>query len=200
MSTPEQHKAETDASQTRNEVRLHAPDIDCSTGRVADITGSGMRLIYPKGELPEVGEVLSYAFNDGSDAIEVTGCVKWVRKGSAFSRHAEAGIEFVKLDQGTRDALVRLAVHGKLHEPRSSYVRIAQVDLYKLLGVTRYASDEQIDAAFDACCTQWGSDNANHPQATQKLDEIYKAYAVLSDPQKRAKYDTRYADQHDRAA
>lgn len=201
QSTPnDEQPASSDNANARKEVRLHAPDVDCSTGRVADITGSGMRLIFPKGQLPEVGEVQSYTFSDGNDSIEVTGCVKWVRKGSAFSRQAEAGVEFVKLDQGMRDALVRLAVKGKIKEPRSSFVQIEQTDLYKVLGITRYASDEQIDEAFNEACNRWNGADADHPHATQKLDEVYKAYAVLSDPEKRAQYDTRFADQHDRAA
>lgn len=203
MSTQSTPNDEQPASQSnanaRKEVRLHAPEVDCSTGRVADITGSGMRLIFPKGQLPEVGEVQSYTFSDGSDSIEVTGCVKWVRKGSAFSRQAEAGVEFVKLDQGVRDALVRLAVKGKIKEQRASFVQIEQTDLYKILGVTRYASDEQIDEAFNEACNRWNGDNPG-THAAQKLDEVYKAYAVLSDPDKRAQYDTRFADQHDRAA
>ena len=204
MSTPEQPDQQTtqnnDSVTSRREVRLHTDDLDCSMGRVADITGSGMRLIFPKGQLPQVGEVQTYTFNDGRDTLEVTGCVKWVRKGSAFSRQAEAGVEFVKLDQGVRDSMVRLAVQGRINDPSAGYVRIEQADLYKILGITRYASDEQIVEAFDTECKRWGGDDPTLPQAAQKLDEIYKAYAVLSDPEKRANYDKRFADQHDRAA
>lgn len=184
----------------RREARLHAPDLNCSMGRVADITASGMRLIFPKGELPEVGDVQRFTFDDGHCTLEVCGCVKWARKGSAFSRRGEVGIEFVDLTQGQRDAIVRLAVQGKIREDRSSFVRITQNDLYKLLGVTRYASPEQIDKAFDDRSREWGGDDAHDPRAAEQLDEICKAYAVLSDPEKRANYDKRFADQHDRAA
>jgi hypothetical protein len=184
----------------RTEPRIESEHIACSSGQVADITGSGMRLIFPKGQLPQVGEVQSYTFSDGTDSIEVTGCVKWVRKGSAFSRQAQAGVEFVKLNPDTRESLIRLAVRGKLKEPRSRFVQIEQTDLYRILGVTRYASAEQIDEAFNASCNRWNGEDADDPSATQKLDEVYKAYAVLSDPDKRAQYDTRFADQHDRAA
>ena len=206
MSTkkqPKHHKTannEHDQVSMRREVRLHTDDLDCSVGRVADITGSGMRLIFPKGNTPEVGEVQTYIFNDGRDTLEVTGSVKWVRKGSAFSRQAEAGIEFVKLDQGVRDSMIRLAVQGKINDKKAGYVRIEQTDLYKLLGVTRYATPEQLDEAFNTECQRWGGDDPTLPQAAQKLDEIYKAFAVLSDPDKRANYDKRFADQHDRAA
>lgn len=202
MSTPEQPDQPTPqkSEAMRSEVRLHTPGLDCSMGRVADITGSGMRLIFPKGKLPEIGDVQTYTFDDGENTLEVTGSVKWIRRGSAFARQAEAGVEFCKIDQGQRDSLIRLAVQGKLRESKASYVRIAQTDLYKLLGVTRYASAEQIDQAFNERSNEWGNEDTQHPQAAQRLDEILKAYSVLSDPDKRAQYDTRFADQHDRAA
>jgi hypothetical protein len=198
QSTPNEESSAN--ADTRVEARLHAPELSCSTGRVADITGSGMRLIFSKGELPEIGDMQTYTFNDGEDTLDVQGCVKWVRKGSTFSRNSEAGIEFVKLDQGVRDCIVRLAVQGKIKEPRSSYVQIAPTDLYKVLGVTRYATEEQIAAAYNETRQRWGGNNAKNPQAAQKLDEIYKAYATLRDPKKRAQYDKRFVDQHDRAA
>lgn len=184
----------------RTESRIEPQQLACSRGMVADITGSGMRLIFPKDRLPEVGEIHTYTFNDARDTIEITGCVKWVRKGSAFSRQAQAGVEFVKLDQSTRDALIRLAINGKIREPRARYVDFEQADLYKIMGVTRYATPEQLDEAFNDACSRCARDDAPSAGATQKLDEVYKAYGVLSDPDKRARYDTRFADQHDRAA
>lgn len=185
MSTPNQPHTEpsteqqSQAASMRREVRLHTDDLDCSLGRVADITGSGMRMIYAKGELPKIGDVQSYTFSDGTDTVTVTGCVKWVRKGSAFSRQGEAGIEFVKLDQGVRDALVRLAVQGKIRERGSGMVRIEPTDLYKLLGVTRYASPEQLDEAFDEQCKRWGGDDPTlppgRPEARRDLQGLRRA-------------------------
>jgi hypothetical protein len=206
MTQPEPNKqdasSQADSSEyiNRTESRIEPDQLACSQGQVADITGSGMRLIFPKGQLPEVGEVQSYTFSDGTDSIEVTGCVKWIRKGSAFSRQAQAGVEFVKLNPDTRESLIRLAVQGKIRDNRSRVVQIEQADLYRILGITRYASADQIDEAFNASCNRWNGEDAGDPNATQKLDEVYKAYAVLSDPDKRAQYDRRFADQHDRAA
>ena len=199
QNTPKDDQPEVQAD-TRAEPRLYAPDLDCSTGRVADITGSGMRLIFPKGDLPQVGDAQTYTFSDGEDFLEIEGNVKWVRKGSAFSRHGEAGVEFVNVDQGVRDCIVRLAVHGKIKDPRSSYVQVETKDLYKVLGITRYANEEQIANAYRETRERWGGNNANNPQAEKKLDEVYKAFATLRDPKKRAEYDKRYVDQHDRAA
>ncbi len=184
----------------RCESRLHTPDLECSSGKVADITGSGMRMIVDKHHLPQVGDVQSYTFSDKRDTITVTGSVKWVKKGCAFSKRCEVGVEFVRLDQGLRDSIVRLAVHGKLKDSGSSSVRIQNTDLYKVLGVTRYASDEQLKAAFKSQTRQWHPDANDSPLAAQRFEEIHKAYAVLRDGEQRAKYDLRFADQHDRAA
>lgn len=205
MSTPdasnEARPVDSNANSVaaRRDARLSTPQLTCSHGRVADITASGMRLISPKGELPEVGDAQEYSFDDGTSTLAVNGCVKWVRKGSAFTRRAEVGVEFIDLTQGQRDALVRLAVQGKIKQSRDE-TNPQQTDLYKLLGVTRYASPEQIDQAFNDRSKEWGGDDAHHPKAAEKLDEICKAYAVLSDPEKRANYDKRFVDQHDRAA
>ncbi|MEX0876811.1 MAG: DnaJ domain-containing protein [Phycisphaerales bacterium] len=184
----------------RREPRLHTPDLRCSVGKVADITGSGMRMIVDKDQIPELGDVQSYTFTDPSDSITVTGTVKWIRKGSAFSKRCEVGVEFVRLDQGLRDSIVRLAVHGKLKDPAAGCVQIRHTDLYKLLGVTRYASEEQLQDAFRAQTRQWHPDANGSPEAAQRFEEIHKAYSVLRDEEQRAKYDLRFADQHDRAA
>jgi len=198
-SSKARHEARGPGIHARRESRLHTPDLECSMGKVADLTGSGMRMIVPKNELPEIGDVQSYTFSDLLDSVTVTGTVKWIRKGCAFSRRCEVGVEFVTLDQGVRDSIVRLAVHGKLREPGAGAVKFRAADLYSVLGVTRYASEEQIDEAFDSCCRRWGEDSDDR-DAPAKLDAACKAYAVLSDEERRAKYDLRFADQHERAA
>lgn len=199
--THDAHDAQGDQGiHARRESRLHTPELECSLGKVADITGSGMRMIVSKSDLPQVGDIQSYTFSDRRDSITVTGSVKWVKRGSAFTKHCQVGVEFVKLDQGLRDSIVRLAVHGKIKDPTVGGVQIKNTDLYRVLGVTRYASDEQLKDAFKAQSRQWHPDTNDAPEASQRFEEIHKAYAVLRDEAQRAKYDLRFADQHDRAA
>jgi len=66
-------------------------------------------------------------------------------------------------------------------------------DYYDALGVARSASAEEIKKAYRKLALQWHPDR--HPEAKKRLEaeqrfkQISEAYEVLSDPEKRAKYD-----------
>lgn len=64
-------------------------------------------------------------------------------------------------------------------------------DYYKSLGVSKEATDDEIRKAFRKLARQYHPDVAkNKVQAEEKFKEINEAYEVLSDPEKRKKYDT----------
>lgn len=62
-------------------------------------------------------------------------------------------------------------------------------DYYKLLGVARDASAEDIKKAFRKLAMQYHPDRNSAPEAEGKFKEANEAYAVLSDPEKRKQYD-----------
>jgi curved DNA-binding protein len=63
-------------------------------------------------------------------------------------------------------------------------------DYYKVLGVERNASEDDIRKAYRKLAMQHHPDrNPNNKQAEERFKEINEAYQVLSDPQKRAHYD-----------
>jgi len=67
---------------------------------------------------------------------------------------------------------------------------MAYIDYYKVLGVPKNASQEEIKKAYRKLARKMHPDlNPDDKDAHRKFQEINEAHEVLSDPEKRAKYD-----------
>lgn len=66
---------------------------------------------------------------------------------------------------------------------------MAQRDYYEVLGVGRQASAEDLKSSFRKLARQYHPDVNKAPDAEERFKAINEAYAVLSDPEKRAAYD-----------
>jgi molecular chaperone DnaJ len=63
-------------------------------------------------------------------------------------------------------------------------------DFYEALGIARDASEADLKKAYRQLAMQYHPDrNAGNKQAEERFKEVSEAYAVLSDPDKRAHYD-----------
>ena len=62
-------------------------------------------------------------------------------------------------------------------------------DYYEVLGVAKEANEKEIKTAYRKLAMLHHPDRSDAPEAEEKFKELSEAYAVLSDPDKRQKYD-----------
>jgi len=67
----------------------------------------------------------------------------------------------------------------------------SEQDYYELLGVPRDADAKTIKDAYHRLAMKWHPDRNPAADAEERFKQIATAYAVLSDPKKRARYDAR---------
>ena len=67
-------------------------------------------------------------------------------------------------------------------------------DYYDILGISHDANDQAIKKAYHKQALKWHPDRNKSPEAEDKFKDIAEAYAILKDPEKRARYDAQGMD------
>jgi DnaJ-class molecular chaperone len=62
-------------------------------------------------------------------------------------------------------------------------------DYYKILGISKDASNEEIKKAYRKLALKYHPDRGGGDEAMREFKRVNEAYQVLSDPQKRSQYD-----------
>src|SRR5204862_6145252 len=103
--------------------------------------------------------------------------------------HAKDDDELTEIAHAREGCANRMAAQG--------WVRMAVQfrDYYETLGVSKTASEDDIRSAFRKLARKYHPDVAKDKKtAEEKFKQINEAYEVLSDPEKRKKYDQLGAD------
>lgn len=101
---------------------------------------------------------------------------------------AKASIHTAKELDGSLDVASRMKIVSDKLKAES------KVDYYKVLGVSKNATDKDIKKAYRKLAIKWHPDKHSQNEeekrkATRKFKQIVEANDVLSDPQKRKRYD-----------
>ena len=84
-------------------------------------------------------------------------------------------------------------IEQELRRAEAAQKQSKQKDYYKILGIKRNAKPKEIKKAYRELALQWHPDKhsgeEDKEKATKKFAEISEAYEILTDDEKRAKYD-----------
>lgn len=173
-------------------------------GEVLDMSKAGMRLKSGNSKLSN-GDVLGVTIRNHEHKLAITARVAWVKKTGWKSR--EIGLQFLDVSPAVAIVLGELAKYGFVDpdrvakekaaagssKPRSGASAIrASVEienLYAALGVPQTATQQDIQAAYRKLARELHPDVCREAGASEKFSFVSKAYSVLRDTEKRARYD-----------
>ncbi|CAO3663785.1 unnamed protein product [Umbelopsis ramanniana] len=115
-----------------------------------------------------------------------------------YSRRAACYMELEEYEDAVRDYKQlsdaepgNREYHNLLRKAELELKKSQRKDYYKILGLGKDASDSEIKKAYRKLALQYHPDkNAGDEKAEARFKEIGEAYAILSDPQKKQRFDS----------
>ncbi|KAI8149668.1 hypothetical protein BJV82DRAFT_129515 [Fennellomyces sp. T-0311] len=115
-----------------------------------------------------------------------------------YSRRAACYMELEEYEEAVRDYRKLTESDASSREYRSllqkaelELKKSQRKDYYKVLGLSKAATDSEIKKAYRKLALQYHPDkNDGDAKAEAKFKEVGEAYAILSDPQKKQRYDS----------
>lgn len=81
--------------------------------------------------------------------------------------------------------------HNLLRKAELELKKSLRKDYYKILGLSKTATETEIKKAYRKLALQYHPDkNAGDDKAEARFKEVGEAYAILSDPEKKARFDS----------
>ncbi|MFZ4575567.1 MAG: DnaJ domain-containing protein [Phycisphaerales bacterium] len=201
------------AKKPRAAPRQQVDGFMCQLGSLMDISATGMRLRFDDEHAVSIGAVLNFQLRSAGMMFCLRGTVIWKRK-QKKSGAFECGVRFLDLSPEHRAIVEHVARFGVMprqgerlkQSPQptpgagapppppnppmpTATVAVEVEDLYKILGVSPTATQDEIRAGFRALARIHHPDFSQAPDADAKFTVISKAFTVLRDPNLRAKYD-----------
>jgi len=119
----------------------------------------------------------------------------------AYMRRADAKIEALMFDDAIRDYTKATEIDGNNREAQEGLMKARKAekmasrkDYYKILGIGKHASQQEIKKAFRKLALELHPDKIKGEDekkaAEVKFRDVGESYEALSDPEKRVKYDS----------
>ncbi len=118
----------------------------------------------------------------------------------AYHKRGDVNLKLRNYDDAVRDFQraqeldpEKFNLSDKIREAKIDAKRAKKKDYYAILGVQKDATEEQVKKAYRKLALKWHPDHAHDPEAKEKAEKMFKdiaeAYGVLSDKDKRRRYD-----------
>ena len=184
--------------ETRRATRFPvAAMLTCPLGDVVDLSTTGMRVRSDKKPPVRKGQTLEMVLRSGNRQLRIRGEIVWIRK--AGRDGFDTGLRFGTLSPSVESALGALAQLGYIpakdeNRPKTGakidiQAKMRLPDYYRILGVARTASTDEIRHAYRDLARRYHPDVSEAKNAEEHFKRINESYRTLNNQKQREAYD-----------